>query len=128
MILLDTSVAIPLRDGVVTIQERAKRVDEGGLAISAITLVELEGGVYREPSETAARRLRLDKLLTIVRVLPFEGAVASRYGEIVRDIGYSRRKLLDRMMAAHALVHGIPLATLNPADFSDIPGLQVEAW
>lgn len=128
MILLDTSVAIPLRDGVAAIEEKAKLAGDGGLAISAITQVELEGGVYREPADTAARRLRLDKLLTILKVLPFDESTAAIYGEIVRDAGYSRRKLLDRMIAAHALALSIPLATRNADDFSDIPGLKIELW
>lgn len=128
MILLDTSVAIPLRDGVVAIQEKAKVAGAEGLAISAITHVELEGGVYREPANSAARRLRLDRLLTIVKVLPFDDATAAVYGNIVRQAGYSRRKILDRMIGAQALAHGFPLATLNPADFADIPGLKIEPW
>ena len=33
----------------------------------------------------------------------------------------SRRKLLDRMIAAQALVHRATLVTFNPDDFSDVP-------
>jgi predicted nucleic acid-binding protein len=36
--------------------------------------------------------------------------------------------LLDRMIAAHALVHRATLVTMNPDDFGDIPGLHVLAW
>ena len=42
--------------------------------------------------------------------------------------GYSRRKLLDRMIAAQALVHRATLVTLNEDDFRDIPGLHLESW
>ena len=41
---------------------------------------------------------------------------------------YSRRKLLDRMIAAQALVHRATLVTFNPDDFSDIPGLSSLVW
>jgi predicted nucleic acid-binding protein len=32
------------------------------------------------------------------------------------------------MIAAHALVHRAELVTLNPDDFSDVPGLELLAW
>ena len=36
--------------------------------------------------------------------------------------------LLDTMIAAHALCLGIPLVTNNTAEFSRVPGLQLEDW
>jgi predicted nucleic acid-binding protein len=45
----------------------------------------------------------------------------------VASAGYSRRKLLDRMIAAQALVHRATLVTFNP-DFSDVPGLSSLVW
>ena len=38
------------------------------------------------------------------------------YGTIVASAGYSWRKLLDRMIAAQALVHRATLVTFNPGD------------
>jgi predicted nucleic acid-binding protein len=46
---------------------------------------------------------------------------------IVAAAGYSRRKLLDRMIAAQALVHKATLVTMNAGDFSDLPGLTLLA-
>jgi hypothetical protein len=40
----------------------------------------------------------------------------------------SRRKLLDRMIAAQALVHRATLVTLNASDFRDVPGLELLSW
>lgn len=54
--------------------------------------------------------------------------VRDAYGRIVAHAGYSRRKLLDRMIAAQALVHRAALVTLNADDFTDVPGLKLEAW
>ena len=53
---------------------------------------------------------------------------AKTYGAIVARAGYSRRKLLDRMITAQALVHRATLVTLNPDDFSDVPGLSSLVW
>jgi len=47
---------------------------------------------------------------------------------IVASAGYSRRKLLDRMIAAQALVHRATLITFNPDDFADVPNLSLLAW
>ena len=125
--LLDTSIAIGLRDDDPAIVARAKVLGPG-LALSIITRVELEGGVYRDPPTADARRRRLEILLAALPVLPFDADAAEAYGAIVREAGYSRRKLLDRMIAAQAIVDDATLVTLNPADFADIPGLKLLAW
>lgn len=125
--LLDTSIAIGLRDDDPAIVARAKALGPG-LVLSIVTRVELEGGVYRVPLTADIRRRRLDILLAALPVLPFDADAAEAYGAIVREAGYSRRKLLDRMIAAQAIVNDATLVTLNPADFADIPGLKLLAW
>lgn len=125
--LLDTSIAIGLRDDDPAIVARAKALGPG-LVLSIVTRVELEGGVYRDPLNADIRRRRLDILLAALPVLPFDADAAEAYGAIVREAGYSRRKLLDRMIAAQAIVHDATLVTLNPVDFADIPGLKLLAW
>ena len=125
--LLDTSIAIGLRDDDPAIVARAKALGPG-LVLSIVTRVELEGGVYRDPVTADIRRRRLDILLAALPVLHFDADAAEAYGAIVREAGYSRRKLLDRMIAAQAIVHDATLVTLNPADFADIPGLKLLAW
>lgn len=125
--LLDTSIAIGLRDDDPAIVARAKALGPG-LVLSIVTRVELEGGVYRDPLTADIRRRRLDILLAALPVLPFDADAAEAYGAIVREAGYSRRKLLDRMIAAQAIVNDATLVTLNPVDFADIPGLKLLAW
>lgn len=124
--LLDTNVAIHLRDGDVAITDRVAALD-GAVLMSVVTRVELEGGVYREPAHAKLRRARLDTMLAAIPTLAFDDAAADAYGSIVAHAGYSRRKLLDRMIAAQALVHRATLVTLDAADFGDVPGLQLEA-
>jgi predicted nucleic acid-binding protein len=125
--ILDTSVAIHLRDGEPTVSAKVAALNDA-ILISVVTRVELEGGVYREPANAAIRRARLDEMLSAIPSLAFDDVVADAYGRIVASAGYSRRKLLDRMIAAHALVHRCTLVTLNPDDFSDVPGLQLLVW
>jgi len=96
--------------------------------LSIVTRVELEEGVYRDDADAPARRARLDTRLRAIPVLAFDDPAADAFAAIVAHAGYARRKLLDRMMAAHALVHRAILVTMNAEDFRDIAGLEVLAW
>lgn len=125
--LLDTSVAIDIRDHNSAALSRLSDL-KGSAMISAITRVELEGGVYREPQFAELRRQRLDVLLAFIPVLAFEDVNARRYGDILAELGFSRRKILDRMIGAHALSLKAKLITLNPNDFQEIQGLEVIGW
>jgi tRNA(fMet)-specific endonuclease VapC len=125
--LLDTNVLIRLRDGDPATLDRVAALD-GGVLMSIVSRVELEGGVYREPAHVALRRERLDVILGAIPTLAFDAAAADAYAAIVAQSGYSRRTLLDRMIAAQALVHRAALVTGNPDDFSDIPGLVLQVW
>ena len=125
--LIDTNVAIHLRDGDAGVTAKIAAL-EGAVLMSVVTRVELEGGVYREPPFAALRRARLDAVLTAIPALPFDDAAAGVYAQIVAQAGYSRRKLLDRMIAAQALLHRATLVTMNAGDFADVPGLAVAAW
>ncbi len=125
--VLDTNVAIHLRDGDPVVAERVGRLD-GAVLLSVVTRVELEGGVYRDPIDAPLRRQRLDAVLSAIPTLAFNDAAADAYRAIIERIGYSRRKLLGRMIAAQAMVHRATVVTMNPDDFADIPGLDVLAW
>ena len=125
--LLDTSIAILLRDGDAAVRRRIVTLDQAP-ALSALTRVELEGGVYANPALTEKRRRAVDIILAELQVIDFDDAMAQTYGEIVAAIGFSRRKIIDRMIAATALVHGLTMITCNGDDFRDVPGLAVEVW
>ena len=125
--LIDTSVAILLRDKNLAVINKVDALN-ADLCLSIVTRVELEGGVHRNPTHTLVRRQRLDEMLAVIPTLPFDGDAAEEYGKIVAAAGYSRRKILDRMIAAQALVHRATLVTLNRDDFSDVPGLHLLSW
>jgi predicted nucleic acid-binding protein len=125
--ILDTNVAIHVRDHDPAV--RARLADLGDtVSISIVTRVELEGGAAGDQRQGDVRRARLDLLLAAMPVIPFDDAAADAYRAILQVTGYSRRKVLDRMIAAQALVHHATLVTLNPNDFRDVPGLSLLAW
>jgi predicted nucleic acid-binding protein len=124
--MLDTSVAIHLRDGDPLIVDRVEALGEA-VVISVVTSVELEGGVH-VPTRSVIRRERLDAILGSLPSIAFDDAAVKTYGSILAAVGYSRRKVLDRMIAAQALNQSATLVTMNPGDFNDVPGLKVLAW
>jgi tRNA(fMet)-specific endonuclease VapC len=126
-VLLDTDVLIHLRDGDPEVAGRVAALNDGVL-MSIVSRVELEGGVWRDPGSAPVRRARLDAILAAVPALAFDVEAADAYSAIVASAGYSRRKLLDRMIAAQALVHRASLATRNASDYADIPGLSLLRW
>jgi tRNA(fMet)-specific endonuclease VapC len=58
-----------------------------------------------------------------VPVLDFDYKAALAYASLP-----FRRASYDRLIAAHALSHGLTVVTDNVAHFADIPGLRVENW
>lgn len=125
--LLDTSVAVHLRDGTVAVVAQFEALTEKPF-LSALTRVELEGGIYAKPQFAAQRRAAVDTLLTFLPVLDFDFDMAEAYGTILQTTGFSRRKIIDRMIAATALVEGLTLITCNGDDFADVPGLELLVW
>lgn len=98
------------------------------ICISAITKGELQYGVARRPE---AKRLHqvVEKFLQYVDVLPWDSAIAERYGVIRAEMEKHGNILapLDMLIAAHALDTGAVLVT-NDQVFKMVSGLHVEDW
>jgi tRNA(fMet)-specific endonuclease VapC len=125
--LIDTNIAIHLRDGSRPVEDRVGALDALP-AISILTRVELEGGVARNPALAAVHRVNMDAILAQLRVLPFDEPCGDAYGRILAATGWSRSRIFDRMIAATAIAHDLTLITMNGRDFSDIPGLALTIW
>lgn len=125
--MLDTNVAIRLRDRDLDTIDKVAALD-GAVVLSVITRVELEGGVWRDPSKATVRGPLLEAILAAIPAVAFDEAAADAYRAILQSTGFSRRKILDRMIAAQAIVHRATLVTFNRDDFSDVPGLDILAW
>lgn len=125
--LIDTNIAIHARDGTDAVLGKLAEHD-GQVLLSALSLAELQRGVYRDPDLTAIRQARLEVLLRGLPVLPFDALAALTYGRIIAQCGWARGRDYDRMIAAHAISSDSILVTNNKTDFRDIPGLSVEHW
>ncbi len=99
---------------------------EGDLAISAVSIGELEFGVLvtDDPQVRAHRLARLSAILQNFDPLPVDSYVAASYGQLAAMTQRSGRKAsarsLDLMIAATAHAHGARLTTSNHADVSHL--------
>jgi tRNA(fMet)-specific endonuclease VapC len=125
--LIDTNIAIHARDGTDLVLDKLAEHD-GAVLLSALSLAELERGVYQNPAYAALRRARLDVLIAYIPVLSWDSAAAQIYGQIIAQCGWVKGRDYDRMIAAHAISTRSVLVTNNEADFRDIPGLVIENW
>jgi tRNA(fMet)-specific endonuclease VapC len=125
--LIDTNIAIHARDGTDAVLGKLAEHD-GEVLLSALSLAELQRGLYRNPGFAAIRQARLEVLLRGLPVLPFDASAAQAYGRIIAQCGWAKGRDYDRMIAAHAISSGSILVTNNETDFRDIPGLSMENW
>lgn len=126
-VLLDTSIAIHLRDETAGIGDLISNLGAQAF-LSALSRAELEGGVAAIPEVAQIRRAKLDIVLSTLDIIDFTDEMAATYGQIVMKNGFNRRKIIDRMIAATALVADLTLITTNGDDFADIPNLKLEIW
>lgn len=101
-LLLDTSVLI---------SPPAGGDEDEPIFLSAISVGELHAGVElaRDDATRSVRLARLTALVSSVPVLPVDGPVAARYGELRRAAG--RAPSNDLWIAATALAHDMTLVT-----------------
>lgn len=87
--------------------------------ISAATIGELQAGVEntrrRHPERAAEIEAWVDQLSASVSVLPMDAETFRLWAKLVH--GKPPHHLVDAMIAATALVHGLTVATRNVRDF-----------
>ena len=124
--LLDTGwVVRHLRGRLPYTESIARRVAEG-LAISIISVAELqEGVVLAKDRDRAAQSLAM--FLTTVAILPVEEATCRIFGELSATLhGQGNHPGdFDTLIAATALQHKLTVLTTDADDFSRFEGLTI---
>ena len=126
--LLDSDVVIDYLGGDATTQMLFRSLTPTGIAIGAITYMEVFQGILEAPDPAAARR-DLVASLEGIPVFVVDRPVAERCARIRLDLKRQSKRVrpraLDLITAAIALEHGHVLVTRNRDDYDDIPGLKL---
>jgi tRNA(fMet)-specific endonuclease VapC len=126
---LDANALIHPLKGIGQVRQAIEGTSPTDLAVPAVVAYELEVGTLRSRNP-AARRRELNRLLTVLTVLPFDRQAADRAARVRVDLERKGAQIgpLDTLIAGTVLAHGATLITHNTAEFARIPGLQVEDW
>ena len=128
--ILDTNICIELiRGSSKKIFRRLQKHKIGRIAISSITLAELEHGTSKS-SDPAGNKLILIEFCSPLEILTFDANAAAAYGQIRTQLEQKGKPIgpLDTLIAAHALSVNATLVTNNLREFKRVPGLKVENW
>jgi tRNA(fMet)-specific endonuclease VapC len=119
--LLDSNIIIYLTmNANSNVVRRAAECDEGDLVTSSVALAEVAfGSINQQPPPIE----QLQAFVEEVPVLDFDFKAALAYASLP-----FKRGSFDRLIAAHALSHGLTVVTHNEKHFADVPGLKVENW
>ncbi len=129
--LLDTNIISHIMQGRDNdLLNRLTNVAVGQVAMSSVTLAELEYGLHRRGHPPRLRNA-LTQVLLRIDVLPWDEQAAVRYGELCNDLESKGINLsdFDMMIAAHAASVKSTLVSRDKA-FSQIPTdyLNLEIW
>lgn len=127
--MLDTNMCIYAQKQNSSVLAKIRENRREGLAVSAITLAELEYGV-KASAAPEKNTVALLKFLTVAEILPFDGKAATEYGKIRADLRRRGTPIgnMDMLIAAHAKSEGLIIVTHNTREFERVDGLQLEDW
>ena len=127
--LLDTNTCIFMMKQTPGVVERFRYAQNEGIAISSITLAELEFGVSNSKAYERNRNALL-AFSTLVEMLPFDVLASAEYGRIRTALEKAGTPIgaLDTLIAAHAKSLNLTLVSNNIREFRRIRGLSLEDW
>jgi len=121
LFLLDTNVISELRRAKPhgAVRGWLQSVDDSDIAISVVTLAELQAGIEitrdQDPARAAEIEQWADMIAETFNVLPMDGRAFRLWARLMHR--RSNALYEDAMIAATALAHGLVVVTRNTRDF-----------
>lgn len=128
--LLDTNICIYIiKRKPQTVFDKFRKSLPGSIAMSVITLAELQYGI-KKSSNPEQNRKALEQFLIPLEVLEFSSKAAIEYGRIRASLEKVGTPIgpLDLLIAAHARSIGTTLVTNNIKEFNRVENLRIENW
>lgn len=131
--ILDTSFLLDLKDGESDAFDEAIELYDSGVVqrVAIPSVMELQYGAAFVRSEDEQRRVQ--NLLQMDPLVPVDKRTALRAGELLAEAdrqhgGDSGVDNPDAVIGAVAERFGEPVLTANVADFTKLPGIEVETY
>lgn len=128
--LLDTNICIYIaKHNPPAVRARFEQISADALAMSVVTLGELQHGAEKSQSRDKALAV-LRQLQSAIQVVPLTTAVGQHCGQIRSGLERTGQPIgnNDLWIAAHARAEGWVLVTNNEREFRRVEGLVVENW
>ena len=128
--MLDTNFCIELlRGGAAQVASRMPKHEIDEIAISSISLAELQYGVARS-ARSAHHQTLLVEFCAPLAILAFDDRAAVTYGRVRAELKRTGTPIgpLETLIAAHALALNVTLVSNNEREFGRVDGLRIENW
>ena len=130
MYLLDTNIVSYWMRGNESVIDRIRSCSPSDLALSTITLAEILYGIEKSPLKKKERRLKIEKISSLLEIYSFDEMAAAEYAVIRARLEKKGTVISERdtQIASIAMANKLTVVTHNVKEFSRIPKLKVEDW
>ena len=128
--LLDTCTISDIVRGHHNVLQRVKKISPDCLAVSSITIMEIEYGLKLNPQRAKKLEAAINAFLRKIQILAFEPEDARTAAAIRASLRTQGTPIgnYDVLLAGCALRHGLIFVTSNMREFQRVPDLSLENW
>ena len=130
MYLLDTNIVSYWMRGMESVIDRIRSSSPSDFGLSTITLAEILYGIEKSSVKKKERRLKIEKISSLLMIYPFDEMAAIEYAVIRAELEKKGTIISERdtQIASIALANKLILVTHNVKEFNRVPKLEVEDW